>query len=110
MTKDDFVLHIKRAAALFQSDEPSPATDDLPVGGWVERWGTWKAAKAKLEVDTKRAAKVRATAADLRARAEAAGLALVTHEEAVEQYDTAMSKLEAEVERLRAEVEKLRGE
>jgi hypothetical protein len=104
MTKEQFMLHIKSAAAVFFTDEPSPVTDDVSVGEWISRWGAWKSAKAKLEVDGKRAAKARAAAQDLRQRAEAAGLALVSHEELVEQYDADLAKWRGRAEAAEAKL------
>ena len=108
MTKEDFVLDIKRAAALFGSDGP-----DIGKGSraeWVTAYNDWLAKLAKLEVDTKRSQKARKEAADLRAKAEAAGLALVHREELVEQYDTDLAKWRGRAEAAEAEVAKLKGE
>ncbi len=108
MTKEDFMLKQKAAASAFFTDGPGK-DEDHTTEEWEAIRSNWLASLAKTAVDTKRTAKARKDAAELRARAEAAGLKLVSHEQTVEEYDAAMAKLGAEVERLRAEVATLKG-
>lgn len=114
MTKDEFVLSIKRSAAAFGSDGPD--IGDGSAREWAAAYEGWMVQLAKVEVDTKRAGKARKEAADTRARAEAAGIALVGGEQVVDQYDTALANAEAraaaaegKVADLEAELEELRG-
>jgi hypothetical protein len=109
MKIEEFERSCKIAVVAFRQDYDGDREADRSPAEWAAAWEAWLGKLAKLEVDTKRAAKVRKEAEAMLASAQRAGLMLVTRQQVVEQYDTAMSKLEAEVERLRAEVAALKG-
>lgn len=114
MLIDEFVRECKIEIVEFSQDVRDRSAD-LTRDEWRALLRERVDTAAKLEVDTKRSAKSRKEAGEMRARAEALGIALI-HRESVEQYDTALSTAEAraaaaesKVADLEAELEELRA-